>query len=142
MEARPDDRLSTVVTWSSHYPIKTVEIVSNGRVAARESFDEGSTQGQLEAEVVVRSDGWIAARLGSDVRNSFAQPIFAHTSPVYVTTGVGGPEKRTAAQQLDDAIETSLEWVRAKGRFYNDGQRQEVVDLFRQGQEVYRKMLE
>jgi len=140
VEARPSDRLSTIVTWKSHYPIKNVEIVSNGQVAARESFDEGSTQGQFEAEVVARSDGWIAARLGSDVRNSFAQPIFAHTSPVYVATGLAGPEKQAAAKQLDDDIETSLEWVQAKGRFYNDGQRQEVVDLFRAGQDIYRKL--
>ena len=40
-----------------------------------------------------------------------------------------------------DAIEGSLEWVRAKGRFYTDGQRQEVVDLFREGQEVYRAIM-
>ena len=142
VEARPGDRLSTHVTWKSHYPIKKVEIISNGQVVAHKAFDEGSTEGNLEADVTVPSDGWIAARLASDVRNSFAQPVFAHTSPVYVTTGVGGPEKRAAARWLDDSIETSLEWVRTKGRFYNDGQRQEVLDLFREGQQVYRKMIE
>ncbi len=90
--------------------------------------------------VAVRNidDGWVAARLSSDARDSFYQPIFAHTSPVYVKTGQDSAEKKESARWFDDSIERSLEWVRARGRFYTDAQRQEVVDLFREGQQVYR----
>ena len=72
-------------------------MVFNGRVAAAESFPEGCASGSLEADVPAASDGWIAARLWSRARDSFAQPVFAHTSPVYVVTGQAGPEKRAAA---------------------------------------------
>ena len=87
----------------------------------------------------VESDGWIAARLGSSSRDSFNQPIWAHTSPVYVDTGgVRGEHTRVAASKFADGIDKSLEWVKTKGKFYNDSQRAEIVTLFREGQEIYK----
>ncbi len=141
MEARQGERLSALVNWQSHYAIKRVELLFNGNVVAREAFPDGSTAGHLEADVAATSDGWLAARLSSDVRDSFFQPVFAHTSPVYVRVGVDSQEKRDAAAWFDGAIERSLEWVRTRGRFYSNSQRREVSDLFRQGQEVFRAML-
>ncbi|MCI0441489.1 MAG: CehA/McbA family metallohydrolase [Chloroflexi bacterium] len=141
IEARPGERLSTLVTWQSHYPVELVEVLLNGNVVASEEFPEGAKEGHLEGEIAAQSDGWMAARLWSNARDSFYQPIFAHTSPLYLKTGRGSSERREAAAWFDDAIERSLEWVRVKGRFYTDRQRQEVVDLFREGQQVYRRML-
>jgi hypothetical protein len=34
-----------------------------------------------------------------------------------------------------------LEWVNHKAKFRNDTQRNEVVTLFQEGQEIYRKLL-
>ena len=89
----------------------------------------------------VAADGWIAARLSSDARDSYLQPIFAHTSPVYVKAGAESSERQDAARWFDDSIERSLGWVGTKGKFYTDSQRREVVDLFRQGQQFYRALL-
>ena len=141
IDAGAGEHLSTLIRWQSHYPIKRVELLFNGSVVAQDIFAEGSTEGVLEADVEVAADGWIAARASSDVRDSFFQPIFAHTSPLYVRVGRAGEEKKNAAAWFSDAIERSLEWVRTKGRFYNDTQRQEVVDLFREGQSIYRRIL-
>jgi len=110
-------------------------------VVAHELMPGGSTEGRLETEVVAPSDGWIAARLSSDARDSFSQPVFAHTSPVYVKAGMDSPEQAEAARWFDSSIERSLEWVRTKGKYYNDDQRREVADLFREGQQVYKAML-
>jgi hypothetical protein len=117
-----------------------VEVVLNGAVVAAQSFEDGSTGGQFEADVSVTSDGWVAARAASDTRDSFAQPIFAHTSPVYLKAGIDGPEKKEAAGWFDGQIERSLDWVRTRGRFYTDAQRREVIDLFREGQKAYRSI--
>ena len=141
IESAPGERLSTLVTWKSHYPISRVEVLFNGNVVAQEPFPQGSKEGHLEADVSAPSDGWMAARLSSDARDSFLQPVYAHTSPVYVKAGADGPEKEAAARWFDDSIERSLEWVGSKGKFYTDNQRREVLDLFRQGQDVYRAML-
>ena len=138
LDASPGQRITVSVRWQSHYPVHRVDVIYNGRAAESRSFPEGSTGGELEAELPVDHDGWVAARLSSDARDSFAQPVFAHTSPVYVHAGVGGPYKREAAAGFVSAIQRSLEWVGEKGRFYTDTQRQEVVDLFREGQAFYR----
>ena len=140
IETTPGASLATLVNWSSHYPVKRLDILYNGHVVAQETFPQGSTGGQLEAGVDIQSDGWIAARLSSDVRDSFFQPVFAHTSPVYVRCGVVGKEKTNAAAYFDDAIESSMEWVRSKGKFYTDNQRNEIIDLFREGQQGYKAM--
>ncbi|MDA1189217.1 MAG: CehA/McbA family metallohydrolase [Chloroflexi bacterium] len=136
IQASQGSKLSAIATWTSHYPVSQVELIANGKVIASQDFPEGSKSGRLAADMPVKSDGWIAARQAGNVRDSFAQPIFAHTSPVYVTCGADSDEKKEAAAWFDKSIETSLQWVSTKGRFYTDAQRKEVVDLFRQGQDA------
>jgi hypothetical protein len=138
---QPGQSAPAITSWTSHYPVHRAEIIFNGKVVAAESYPDGSKSGTLTADVSVPNDGWLAARLFSNARDSFAQPIWAHTSPIYVKTGVASPEKKEAAYWFDDHIEKSLEWVTKKGKFYTDGQRKEVVDLFKQGQAVYRAMV-
>ena len=138
----PGEELAVSVSWKSHYGIHRVDIVRNGKVAAFQQFPEGCTEGHFEAGVKAVSDGWIAARLGSTSRDSFLEPIYAHTSPVYIVTGARSEEERLAAAQFDRAIEQALERVKQRGRFRNDSQRQEVLNLFRQGQAVYRELLD
>ena len=141
VETEAGRRLTAVASWKSHYPIGSVEILFNGEVAARRMFPEGSTGGLFETEVAAASDGWIAARLASHARDSFAQPIFAHTSPVYVSAGRASPEQRDAATWFIESIDQSLQWVGSRGKFYTDVQRREVLDLFLQGREAYARML-
>jgi hypothetical protein len=141
LEARVDEKLAALVSWQSHYPVHRVELLFNGNVVADQSFEQGSSQGTMESEVAAMADGWLAARLFSDTRDSFAQPIFAHTSPIYISVGRDSEEKVAAAKWLDQSIDRSLEWVKRKGRFYKDSQRAEVVDLFREGQQVFRAMV-
>ena len=140
IETAPGKPVQALVSWTSHYPVTRVEFIFNGKVVAHESFIEGSTGGQLEASISANNDGWIAAKVASEARDSFSQPIFAHTSPVYVNTGLDGPEKKAAAAWFDNAIDESLVWVSTRGRFYSDSQRQEVLGLFREGQQVYKRI--
>jgi len=140
IDAIDGNPLTVEVLWDSHYPVHNVEVIANGRVVGSKMFPAGSKSGELTLETSAESDGWVAARLSSDARDSFAQPVFAHTSPVYVNVGKDGAHKREAAASFDWAIERSLEWVNTKGRFYTDAQRKEVVDLFREAQQRYKAM--
>ena len=74
IETSAGERLPARVNWDSHYPISRAEVVFNGHVVAAESFPDGCASGSLEADVTAVSDGWIAARLWSRARDSFAQP--------------------------------------------------------------------
>lgn len=139
VHASPGDMMSLDVEWKSYYPVKVVEIIQNGRVVVVKNYPISTREGSIKEDIKVSSDGWFAARLFSGIRDSYLQPLFAHTSPIYVTTGKSSPEQKKASRKFVEAIDNSIEWVQSKGRFYNDAQRAEVEDLFREGQEQYRK---
>jgi|TARA_B100001964_G_scaffold227864_3_gene278324 hypothetical protein len=130
------------VDWSSHYAVETVEIVQDGAVIKRVSTDaSNATAGSIETDIAVSADGWIATRLGSSKRDSFAQALWAHTSAVYIDAGGAKSDVQAASAALFvQDIEASMDWVRTKGRFYTDAQRADVVDLFGQGLDVYKDL--
>ena len=69
----------TYVRWQSHCPVHRVDVIYNGQAAETMSYPEGSTGGELEAQATVDYDGWAAASLSSNARDSYAQPVSAHT---------------------------------------------------------------
>jgi hypothetical protein len=144
VEAKAGAKLPVRVEWQSHYAVERVEVVSNGEVVARSAITpaESGRTGHFETEVTAGADGWIAARLSSTHRDSFLQPVWAHSSPVYVR-GPGKPasSQSASAKFFVDRIDEAMEWVRKKGKFYTDTQRNEVLDLHRAGQEFYRKLV-
>jgi hypothetical protein len=66
--------------------IRSIELVVNGRVVAREEPAEGAADVALDAEITVEAGAWIAARSLSDheIRSAYNTSMAAHTSPVYV----------------------------------------------------------
>jgi hypothetical protein len=134
--------LSVTASWQSHYSVERVEVLWNGMVLVSRRVEGAHAKtGDVTLDFVAPSDGWMAARVSSHVRDSFFQPVYAHTSPVYVMVGRRAPEQREAAMFFDRALDDALVYVREKAKFRHDSQRNEVVTLFREGQEVYRKMV-
>ena len=141
VQAEPGSTVHVEVDWKSHYAVDRVEIVQNGSAVRTKDFPEGAIEGVLDAEVPVAADGWIAARLGSSQRDSFAQALWAHTSPVYIDAGGAAPvERAVAAKFFIDRIDESLSWINSGAKFYTDAQRKEVLDLFGEGRSVYEGM--
>ena len=131
--------LTVTASWQSHYSVERVELLWNGTVVASRQVEGANAKaGELTVSFPAPSDGWLAARLSSHVRDSFFQPVFAHTSPTYVATGQRSPEQPQAAAFFDRAIDKALVWVNQRAKFRNDAQRREVVTLFEEGQAVYR----
>ncbi len=81
----------------SIFPIGALEIVQDGRVVATSTAVEagdGRWRIAFRDRVEVAGHGWIAARVGGPRywdavrhRDSWARPVFAHTSPIYVAVG-------------------------------------------------------
>jgi hypothetical protein len=138
LNCTPGSRLEVQLAWQSHYPVQWVELIWNGAVIHSQPFSAGSTQGVFTLGVPVTSDGWLAARVRSQVRDSFFQPIYAHTSPIYVECALRPPERTAAARFFDRAIDEALDWVQQRGRYRTEQQRQEVLNLFMEGQQLYR----
>jgi hypothetical protein len=74
------------------FPLSSLEIVQNGEVVAS-TAEESSRRLRLTAELRVDGDSWLAARCGgpgyfdgTTHRDVWGRGMFAHTSPIYVTT--------------------------------------------------------
>lgn len=113
----------------SIFPLAALEIVQDGRVVASTSEDGGARRLELSAEVRIDGDCWLAARCGGpnyfdgpSHRDVWGRGLFAHTSPIYVTT--------QDAWRLFDAeharymltlIEGSLAYIRHRAARYPQG---------------------
>jgi hypothetical protein len=106
----------------SIFPVSTLEIVQNGRVIASIAEDEGARRLQLTTDIRVDGDRWLAARCGGPGhfdglahRDIWERRVFAHTSPVYVTTG---DEWRMFdaehARYMQAVVEGSLAYIRER----------------------------
>ncbi len=101
----------------SIFPLASLEIVVQGRVVAS-TEGQGGPQSRLalSGPVSIPGHSWIAARCRGFEEKHFDEwerPVFAHTSPIYVSTG-GGWEARDeeAARYLLTLVEGSLEYIR------------------------------
>ena len=136
-------KLSVRVEWSSHYPLRRLEVVGNGEVAESRVLVEEADQreGVWELGVEMDGDGWLAARAYGEARDSFMQSVYAHTSPIYVGSGMPGEAKvKPAATFFARGIEEASENIRRSGRFTQDEQREEVLHLFEEGRKVYARL--
>ena len=130
-------RIEISVNFQSHYPVDAVEIVSNGIVVERREFPSGLREGSMSNELTVEADGWVAARIWGNTRDSFDQAIFAHTSPTYLHCGRLQIERESDARFFMNKIDDSLSWINTVGRYNTDKQRNDVKDLFKRGREVF-----
>jgi hypothetical protein len=130
-------QLEVEVNFRSHHPIDAVELVVNGSVIHREEWPEGRREGGIHQRISADRDGWVAARLWGNARDSFDQSIYAHTSPTYFRCGSPPAERAVGARFFLDSIDESLKWIDTVGRYNSDQQRSEVKELFRRGREVF-----
>jgi hypothetical protein len=106
----------------SIFPVATLEVVKNGEVIAAATENGGSHRLELTAEVPIEEDSWLAARSGGPGyfdgpthRDAWGRNIFAHTSPVYVTTaGEWSMFDPAHARYMLTLVEGGLEYVRRR----------------------------
>jgi hypothetical protein len=109
-----------VEAWAeSVLPIHKLEIVQEGRVVASTEDRNGARRLELKAKIQVEGDSWLAARCGGPNyydsilhHDVWTRGVFAHTSPVYVTTGdEWSMFNEAAAQYMLTLVEGSLSYV-------------------------------
>ncbi|MEO2004627.1 MAG: CehA/McbA family metallohydrolase, partial [Candidatus Poribacteria bacterium] len=134
-------RTPITVTWRSFHPLRQVEVVHNGRVVgAVKPHADGQRDASYSVDVALEGDGWVAARGYGDARDSFGHAVFAHTSPVYVGSGVA-PRAAESAGYFVRALDEAVAWVATVGKFTGDAQREEVTELFLRGRAEYAALL-
>ena len=140
----PVARLAGRIEWHSHYPLDRIELIHNGCVAQSQVPGTASARrhGEWEFDIQVESNGWVAVRTFGKARDSFAQPVYAHTSPVYIGTGLPAARAPEAAASFVRAIDHAIDCVSHNYRFARDEQREEVLHLFNEGRNVYADLSE
>ena len=121
------------MTFSSFYPIERAELVVNGAVVQRWEWSEGRREGALRHGFRAERDGWVAARLWGDSRDSFDQSIYAHSSPSYFRGGAPPAEREAEANFFLRSIDESLKWIDSYGRYNNDQQREGRAGTVQEG---------
>jgi hypothetical protein len=108
---------------ASALPIQLLEIVVNGQVVAR-SDDNGSRRLRLLESINITEHSWIAARcMGPRHHDAWQRPVFAHTSPIYVTCGSNDWNRYDdrVARYLLTLVEGSLSYVDTIPRYHQPG---------------------
>lgn len=135
------DYLEVEVTWQSHYRIESVELVFNGEVVNSQAFPEGSQNGEWRIPFVTQDDGWLAARVFSRRRDSFYQPIFAHTSPIWLHVDHASMARLSSAAFFVKSLDEAVDWVCTSGKFSSERQRTDVFGLFETAKAAYGRLL-
>lgn len=135
-----DGQVEVEVTWKSHHPLDSVELVVNGQVMDSQTFAEGSRDGEWRIPFVAQEDGWLAARVFSQRRDSFYQPMFAHTSPVWLQVDQRSTARSSSAVFFAMSLDGAMDWVRTSGKFSNQRQQAEVLDLFTAAKAAYKRL--
>jgi hypothetical protein len=63
--------LEIEITWQSHFPLESVKLVYNGQKVDWRAVPRGSQRGEWRIPFDAREDGWLAARVFSQRRDSF-----------------------------------------------------------------------
>lgn len=143
---------------------KRLELVHNGKVVhtVNSHVTGGHFEAVLDFKLAVNEPGWTALRtpggsLGSsgavvvppttpirgsgDSKNEMGEALFAHTSPIYIEFGGKRIFRRDAALALIEDLESGLKAIPMKARFDTEAQREEVLQIYREGTETLRRQL-
>jgi hypothetical protein len=115
---------------------RALELVNNGSVIQRAgSMEEGGhVIAAFDFDVSVDEPGWFALRIPVESgKNELDQPLFAHTSPVYVSLARRHIFRRDEAERLRQDLVRSIETIRKQGSFGNETERDAVLDVYRDG---------
>lgn len=149
-------KLPVVARAKGRHDFQFLELVQDGRVVHRVATRrmDDHFEAAFELPVSVEEAGWIAlrtpggsagasgpvavpptlpVRAGGAARNEMGEPLFAHTSPIYVTMQGRGPFKRAAATALVADMKNALERIQARAVFDDAAQREDVLEIYRDG---------
>ncbi len=114
---------------TSERGLRLVEVVVNGRVAARREVPADGREHAVEFSIQLDGSSWVALR-------QFPQ---LHTNPVYVL--VGGQPIRASRDSAQWALACVDQLWRARSRRIADGERAEAERAYEQARAYYRRVI-
>ena len=131
----------------SVWPMGRIEIVQNGRVVSSEDAAAsaapdaaGTYRLEVAAKVRVESTGWLAARCKGPDKHP-AEPMAAHTSPVYLRCGDTKAFDGPAAEHMLALVEGTQEYFHTIATSFDESSRKRMGKLYREASEELRNRL-
>jgi len=94
-------------------PIHGLEIIHNGKIAAKTTSAEGAKRLELKEKIKIDGSGWLAARCYSYHRVWHVWPVnvAAHTSPIYVVVDNQEVFNPSDAVYIMTLVHGGMEWL-------------------------------
>ena len=119
-------------TAVGRHDFESLQLVRNGRVVHAEPARKQNQRYVAELTTMVRvvEPSWFALRIQSSHRNELDQPLFAHTSPVYVSFNGRRVFDLGAADDLLRMLQESMAEIRSRGNFSGETARRRVLAIY------------
>jgi hypothetical protein len=137
----PDEELDIHLQWDWHQPLERIEIIFNGDILHTCQINAEILQENCQLTFIPRTDGWLAARAFSSERDFYYQPAFAHTSPLWVNTGISSSACANSARQWVLRLDESRDWILNSTRFETLEQQKATLDLYDSAEREFRRLI-
>ena len=126
----------------SHVPMTRMDLIVNGRVAASQEAEEGGKLIRLDREMEISDSAWVAVRVYGGPHKLIPNDtsLYAHSSPVYCYRGDRKIAFRESAAFFIRQIDQLVHRLETQGVFRDSADKESMFQLFRKGQQVYRKI--
>jgi hypothetical protein len=132
--------VEVVVEWEGTLPVDRVEIVRDGAVAYAHLNADRALAGRLVTTLDVSEAGWIAARCWGSQRTSYAHPLWAHTSPVYLRDRPVTAIVHAASTAFIEQIGRARDWIATRARFDEAAHRDRLFQLYEEGRAAFERL--
>lgn len=141
--AQPE-RLNISARAVGRCDFQRIEVIYNGRVvqSAPSKSVDGHFETRINEPLLINEPGWIALRVKSDRKNELGEPLFGHTSAVYVEIAGRTVFKTEVAEELIADMNAGLRTIREKASFADDEQADNIVNVYREGIASLRERIE
>jgi hypothetical protein len=126
-------------------PYDTLEIIYNGKVVRQAKASGKWMESHIDDVIEVDRGGWIAARAHGRKMLQYGatwwkQPVFAHTSPVYLEMpGRPAPAAESAALLLEQ-LEYLERWAEKDAKFPRPENREEALRRIQEAKAIYQAL--
>ena len=126
----------------SHVPMTRMDVIINGQVAASQEAEKGGKLIRLIRELEISDSSWVAVRVHGEAHKLIPNDValYAHSSPVYCYRGNRRIAVRESAAFLIRQIDQLIHRVETRGVFREPADKEAMMEWFRKGQQVYRKI--
>lgn len=125
-----------------------LELIRNGKVIAEAAPQGEHFEAKITAKVEMERTGWLAARChgremlpyGGPPGHWFRMPVFAHTSPVWVTLEGRRIDPGNAPELFLDQIDDLGNYITHRGNYPDEASKQRGFEQIEKARRVYRAL--